>query len=473
MTPPTYQELLAENERLRLLLEHQRQTILRQEQLIAGLEQQVRTLRDELEQLRRQQKRQAAPFSKGPPKRDPKRPGRKPGSQYGRVAYRADPPPGQITEVHEVPLPAACPRCGCAAWCDTNVVVQFQAELPKQPVYRQFNVHRGRCGHCQHRMQGRHALQTSNALGAARSQLGPVLQAFLAVAQKQLGLSYGKCTRLLQDVWGLTLTRGGVVQALQRLARRVAPAVPVIQRALRAAPEVAADETGWRIGGCSAWLHVQATDQAVAYVIDRSRASTVTAQVLGWDYAGVLVHDGLRTYDNFRQARHQQCLAHVLRRCRALAEQASGRSASTLTWVKEHLQAALAYRDRLRGQPQRRASLQVWLWHHRQDLLERLDGWRPRLLELKRLRRFLRERVGSLFTFLVHDSAATSWRAEQALRPAVVNRKVWGGNRTDVGRLVQSTLMTVLGTLERQHHNLLATLSQTLCRGQLNLRLAS
>jgi hypothetical protein len=36
-----------------------------------------------------------------------------------------------------------------------------------------------------------------------------------------------------------------------------------------------------------------------------------------------------------------------------------------------------------------------------------------------------------LVTFLTHPGTdATNWRAEQAVRPAVVNRKVWGGNRT-------------------------------------------
>jgi transposase len=35
------------------------------------------------------------------------------------------------------------------------------------------------------------------------------------------------------------------------------------------------------------------------------------------------------------------------------------------------------------------------------------------------------------FWFLIDPTiAATNHRAEQAIRPAVVNRKVWGGNRT-------------------------------------------
>src|SRR5262245_24299902 len=63
MTQPRYEEL-AENARLREVVEQQRQTILRQEQLIAGLQHQLQALREQLDEVRRRQKRQAAPFSK-------------------------------------------------------------------------------------------------------------------------------------------------------------------------------------------------------------------------------------------------------------------------------------------------------------------------------------------------------------------------------------------------------------------------
>jgi hypothetical protein len=53
----------------------------------------------------------------------------------------------------------------------------------------------------------------------------------------------------------------------------------------------------------------------------------------------------------------------------------------------------------------------------------------------------------ALFTFLTHDDVdATNWRAEQAIRPAVVNRKVWGGNRTWRGAATQGRIMSVLRT---------------------------
>ncbi len=43
-----------------------------------------------------------------------------------------------------------------------------------------------------------------------------------------------------------------------------------------------------------------------------------------------------------------------------------------------------------------------------------------------------------LFTFLTEPGVqATNWRAEQALRPAIVNRRNWGGNRTHAGAPTQ------------------------------------
>jgi transposase len=56
-----------------------------------------------------------------------------------------------------------------------------------------------------------------------------------------------------------------------------------------------------------------------------------------------------------------------------------------------------------------------------------------------------------LFTFLVHDGVqATNWRAEHAIRPAVVSRKAWGGNRTWAGAATWQALTSVLRTASQQ-----------------------
>jgi transposase len=144
-----------------------------------ALQRRLRDLQAENERLRRQLaeatragKRQASPFARGQPTDQPKKPGRKPGKDYGTKAHRQLPSPEQIDEVHEAPLPHACPDCG-GPLDETHVAHQFQAEIPRQPIHRQFNIHIGECRRCRRRVQGRHRLQTTDALGAAASQLGP------------------------------------------------------------------------------------------------------------------------------------------------------------------------------------------------------------------------------------------------------------------------------------------------------------
>jgi transposase len=166
-------------------------------------------LRGQLETARRAGKRQAGPFAKGAPKPNPKKPGRKPGKDYGTKAHREPPTPEQIDEVHEAPLPTACPDCG-GPLDETHVAQQFQVEIPRKPLHRQFNIHVGQFRQCHRRVQGRLALQSSDALGAAAAQLGPDAQAAIVELNKQAGLSHGKVTGCLECLFGNPLSGAAV-----------------------------------------------------------------------------------------------------------------------------------------------------------------------------------------------------------------------------------------------------------------------
>src|SRR4030081_1945013 len=87
---------------------------------------------------------------------------------------------------------------------------------------------------------------------------------------------------------------------------------------VRKSEHIAADETGWRIGGHPAWLHAWVGDRATAYAIDPQRSAAVLGRGIGADWPGILSHDGFASYERFGEAIHQQCVAHVLRRARDL-----------------------------------------------------------------------------------------------------------------------------------------------------------
>jgi transposase len=290
---------------------------------VSQLESQVERLTNQMHQAQRAGKRQAAPFAKGPPAGQPKKPGRKPGKDYGPKAHRQPPRPEQIDEVHEAPLPRACPDCG-GPLDETHVAQQYQVEIPREPIHRQFNIHVGRCRLCRRRVQGRHPLQTSDALGAAAAQLGPDAQAAVVELNKQGGLSHGKVTRCLGSLFGIDLSRAGSVHTVLRAASRCKPVYEAIRQSLGQSDWVVPDETGWRVGGHPAWLHTLVGPKATAYVIDPTRSGAVAEAILGLDYDGTMIHDGWSPYDQFESARHQQCLNHLLRRADEMAATATG-----------------------------------------------------------------------------------------------------------------------------------------------------
>ncbi len=127
-------------------------------------------LRGQLAAARRAGFRQAAPFAKDRPQGRGRRPGRRAGTQYGRKACR--PRPARVDQTLEAPVPTACPDCGGSVEV-THMASQYQEEIPEvRPIVRR-DIEVGRCSQCRRRVQGRHALQTSDALGAAGAQLGP------------------------------------------------------------------------------------------------------------------------------------------------------------------------------------------------------------------------------------------------------------------------------------------------------------
>jgi transposase len=429
-------------------IERLREDLLRSEIERNRLRRENERLKEELEMARRRANRQAAPFSRGLPKEHPARPGRKPGAAYGRTGRR--PLPARVDLTHDAALPAQCPDCGGSVR-RRRVVSQYQEDLPVQrPVVHEFRVAVGQCRQCRRRVQGRHALQTSDALGAAGVQLGPQAVALAVILNKQCGLSFGRIVALLRDRFGLTVTRGGLVHAVHRAARQTQPTYAALCAQVRGSPVVTPDETGWKVGGHPYWLWAFATRDTTAYAIEDGRGFAQAARMLGADYAGVLQRDGWAPYRQFVHAAHQTCLAHLLRRCRTMMLDHPFHPFAPQ--VQALLQAALATRDRHRTGEVSDQGLAVarGTYVHR---LSALLARRPsRLADARRFATHLRTEFEAVFSFLFDPTLdATNWRAEHALRPAVITRKTCGGgNRTTRGAQTQQILASVLRTAQQR-----------------------
>ncbi|MGH7908748.1 MAG: IS66 family transposase [Thermodesulfobacteriota bacterium] len=419
-------------------------------------------LRESLSEAHRAGKRQAAPFSKGPPKTNPKRPGRKPGKDYGVKARRAI--PDHFDESYEAPIGPRCTHCGGQELEDTEVVEQYEEDIPPvRPRIRRFRIHLGRCLRCGRRVQGRHPLQTSDAIGAACVHLGPHAKALAADLNKHIGTSFGKVRSIFRVSFGLSITRGGLSQALDRVAGALAPTYDALVEQVHNAPVVAADETGWKVGGCLQWLWVFVTPTVTVCRIMDGRGFEEACAVLGADFDGTLLRDGWAPYRRFEQATHQTCVGgHLIRRCKENLETAQRGTARLPHAILRILQRALRLRDRWVEHPPTPHGRATHVGIIAADM-DRFLAWRPSDDENRKLVKHLLNERGALLTFLRDPTVpASNWWGEQAIRPAVVTRKIWGGNRTTEGALTQQILLTAFRTCDQQSVDPYAVIAELL-----------
>ena len=352
---------------LREMVESQVQRIDELTGALAARDARIVELEKLLEESRRSGKRQAAPFSKGEPTDEPRRPGRKRGRGHGRHGHRMA--PASIDRELDAPLPDCCPRCGGDVFHERDAE-QFQTDLPglPAPVVTRFKVGVGRCRSCGKRVQGRHAEQVSDALGAAGSQIGPVAKGWVAWLHYGLGLSFGKCASLLGRL-GIEVTAGAICSASQSMGTALVPVKNTIVERVNASPTVTMDETGWRVEGFSSWLWVAATEDATAYNVAAGRGFDQACDLVRDYYDGVIIRDGWGPYRSYQAATHQSCVAHLLRRASEMVADLPDWARGTPRQVKDLLTIRRLTR---RVQVVSRRSVRVHTW-----VSERGKSYRP------------------------------------------------------------------------------------------------
>jgi transposase len=425
----------------------------------AALRAENRALRKALDEERRAGKRQASPFSRGIRKANPKKPGRKPGGPRSRRSI-----PKTINRTITVPALLICPHCDGAVRLG-GIAHQYQTDLPPiEPMTTAFEIHYGFCTQCGRRVQARHPEQISDATGAVGGvQIGAHAIALAAHLNKVCGVSYERIAEMFGQVFGLELERSTIARALLRLADRAEATYRSLIETIRGSPVVYPDETGWRVGGDKAWLWAVTTLTATVYLIERGRGFPEAAKILGEAFAGVIGADGWAPYRRFTNAERQLCLAHLLRRCKELLEVPPTEGcANYISEIKAVLQQSLALRDR---RDQNRISN-----HGLRVSRGRLEAKLDRLLDepdlhdesIRFAMHLLKNRDAILLFLRRPDVEATNFRAEQAIRPAVINRKTSGGNRTDRGANAQAILMSILRTCKQRSLDAMSVFTQIL-----------
>jgi transposase len=405
--------------------------------------------------LRLQRPQKTSRTSSKPPatdrkeRRDQAKPGgAKPGHEgHSRII---SPTPDEVVEHRPV-------RCSCcsAVLADLpaeTISLHEQIDLPQvAPRVTQHRRLAVRCPSCGTRVV---APVPEAAKG---TPFGPRIHAMATYLKTFQGLSYERLQRAFADLFGLTVSQGGLMNLLRRAQGAFVAERNKAIAALRRAQVIASDETGVRIEGSSAYHWVFRCSEAVVHHASPTRGAIVVQTMMDGHRPAVWCSDRYSAQQGHAAA-HQTCLAHLARDV-AYADEAS---ADVLpSRLKLWLHRAFALAEGV-------ATLAASSIARKRRVLERsLDAIlaAPTACDLARdLQNKFRRARDQLLTFAHWPGLveATNNACERALRPAVIQRKVTNGYRAMWAAEGEADIRTVVDTARlRPGTNAFNTILQT------------
>jgi transposase len=254
-------------------------------------------------------------------------------------------------------------------------------------------------------------------------------------------LSYERLQSVFADLFGLTLSQGGLMNLLSRAQGAFAAERDRAIAALRQAKVIASDETGVRIEGSNAYHWVFRCSEAVVHYASPTRGAIVVRTMMDGHRPEVWCSDRYSAQQGHADA-HQTCLAHLSRDV-AYADEASEDVLPSRLNLWLHRAFALA---------QEVGTLAASTLARKRRALERsLDAIlaAPTSCDLARdIQSKVRRARDQLLTFAHWPGLvdATNNACERALRPAVVQRKVTNGYRAMWAAKGEADIRTVVDT---------------------------
>jgi transposase len=303
----------------------------------------------------------------------------------------------------------------------------------------------------------------------ASVQYGSRLRATAVYLNVQQLIPEGRVCEAMADLFATaSLCPASVVAWTGKAAEAQAPVVAHIAARVEQAKVRHLDETGFRIGAKTRWLHSASTAVYTYYRVGEKRGDVPRTMA-----DGVIVHDHFKAYYALRGAQHALCNAHHLRELQALIEIEKEpwacvmhellRAANKQVREAKAGAVALVEADTQRIAAAYDAALAMgFALHEGQAPLVRTPGARgrpPRRTGHNLLLR-LRERKADVLRFTADfDVPFTNNQAEQDIRMMKLRMKISGGFRTVAGAEIFAAMRSVISTARKHGVNILRALT--------------
>jgi transposase len=275
---------------------------------------------------------------------------------------------------------------------------------------------------------------------------------FCADLKHRLGIPYRKIREVLASLGAISISSGAIQQGMIRLAAFFTATYMGLVEALRKAKAVYADETGWKMDGLRWWLWVFTNPELTVYQAAPTRGNVIPKTILGEDFDGTVIADFYSAYNSL-PGKAQKCLAHFFRELKACAARGSPAFLVFRDRVTRLLKQAIALRSRREKMSETAFSRRVDTIRRRLGECRRGSSTDPDVERLKNRMSIFR---GEFLTFLTETGVEPdNNRAERAIRPAVVARKISGGSRSVKGAEAHAILMSIIQTCRQQGTNIM------------------
>jgi transposase len=268
-------------------------------------------------------------------------------------------------------------------------------------------------------------------------------------------------------LFGVRLVPATIDRMSHNCARRLQGFMAAVCARVNEAKVKHLDETGFRIGGQTKWLHIASTVLLTFYRISGSRGS-VPEHV-----SGTIVHDHWKPYYTMTGVLHALCNAHHLRELKALIDiekedwarkmQVLLRRACHATNIARERGVALTARLIARIQQRYDAIVTEGIaFHEAQPALRRAQrrGAKPRRIGHNLLLRLHRRRDDVLRFLSDPDVPFTNTQAERDARMMKLRQKISGGFRSRSGADDFAIVRGAISTAKKHQWNILETLTR-------------
>ena len=402
-----------------------RQYVKQLEQTISVLVNKVEQLEKRTEKLESKTNQNSQNSSKPPssdspfkrPKKNRKKSKRKKGAQKGHKGHKRE--LLEPTQQQNI-VPEKC-DCGCLTIIADSLQPYYTHQVIELPEFKMSVLHlilnKGKCRRCGNIVKAKVPKEHQTGYG-------PRLSALIAEMSGIQGNSRETVRTFCKSVLNFSISIGAIQKVVDRASAALIPFYDKIGQLARENDINHVDETSWFQNGALNWLWVMVNSTVAYFMIHQNRSKEAFLELIQ-DWRGILISDNYGTYKKWVNLR-QTCLAHLIRKAKALSEAKDKVSQHFGTKILKELQLLCHWAKAPPDHDQ-------WCEFY-QRFIDLIFDHHQQKNEAGALARSLIRQIDSLWVFLeVSGVEPTNNRAERMLRFGVLWRKRSKGTQSQKG----------------------------------------